>query len=124
MSSAYDVVLLKIPVSDVEASSAFYAKQLGFDLEFVVAEYGWAQLRASGHRLALYQPGMGGGDGRTGGSVGFHLSLPESEFRSLAEKLASGGHLVDGKILTGEDGTTFVDVSDPDSNVVKVVMRP
>lgn len=120
---SYEVQILKVPVSDIEVSSQFYATNLGFEIQFAAAEYGWAQLSAAGLSLALYKPGMGGGDGQLGGSVDFHLSLPDTIFQSLAANLLEKGHLVEDRVHTGNDGSTFMDVRDPDGNVIKIMKR-
>lgn len=118
---AYKIQMLKVPVSNVAASAQFYAEHLGFTLEFAAAEYGWAQLSAADVSLALYQPGMGGGNGQIGGSVDFHLSLPEKAFDFLAADLLEKGLLVDDMVHTGNDGSAFIDVLDPDENIIKVM---
>jgi catechol 2,3-dioxygenase-like lactoylglutathione lyase family enzyme len=115
--------LLKIPVTDVERSSQFYAEQLGFELQFSAAEYGWAQLIDGELCLALYQPGMGGGSAQIGGSTGFHLSLPAEAFQAQSQRLLEAGHLMDDRVHSGDDGSTFMDVRDPDGNVVKIMQR-
>ena len=122
-TDGYSIQLLKIPVSDIEVSSTFYAEKFSLELEFSAPEYGWAQLNLKGVPIALYCPGMGGGDGHIGGSVDFHLSLPGGRFEVLAEKLLACGNLVDNRIHTGGDGTTFIDVEDPDGNILKIFKR-
>ena len=117
----YKLKLLKIPVADIEASCEFYSTQLAFDVQFKADEYGWAQLSGGDISLALYKPGMGGGDGKIGGSANFHLSLPSDEFDTIAAQLLSNGHLMEGMIHSGNDGSTFIDVIDPDGNVIKVM---
>ncbi len=119
----YAIKLLKVPVTNIEVSCDFYSRHLGFDVQFKSDEYGWAQLSAGDLSLALYKPGMGGGDGKAGGSVDFHLSLPAAEFTPLSEDLLSKGHLQEGMIHTGNDGSTFIDVIDPDGNVIKVMAQ-
>ena len=66
---------------------------------------------------------MGGGDGQLGGSVDFHLSLPDTTFQSLAASLLDKGHLVEDRVHKGNDGSTFMDVRDPDGNVIKIMKR-
>jgi catechol 2,3-dioxygenase-like lactoylglutathione lyase family enzyme len=117
----YDLSLVKLPVRDVERAAAFYRDVLGMTPSFVAAEYGWAQFTAGSVPLALYVPGMGGGDGEPGGSAGFHLALGADAFEALAERLRVAGALVDGRVHRGADGTVFVDARDPDGNVIKVV---
>ncbi len=117
----YQLRLLKIPVKNVDTSSQFYAENLGFKIDFAAEEYGWAQLSSGDFSMALYVPGMGGGDGKLGGSVDFHLSLAGDEFDTLANDLLEKGHLSEGMIHSGNDGSTFVDVLDPDGNILKVM---
>jgi len=117
----YELSLLKVPVRDVERAAAFYRDVLGMREAFVAAEYGWAQFGAGSVPLALYVPGMGGGDGEPGGGAGFHLALEADAFEALAERLRAAGALVDDQVHRGADGTVFVDARDPDGNVIKVV---
>ena len=119
----YQLRLLKIPVTNVDVSSQFYAEHLGLTVDFAAEEYGWAQLSSGDFSMALYVPGMGGGDGKIGGSVDFHLSLPGETFDTLANGLLEKGHLSEGMIHTGNDGSTFVDMLDPDGNILKVMKR-
>ena len=117
---AYQLSLLKIPVTDIAKSAEFYRDVLKFKSEFVAEKYGWAQFSAGDLSLALYKPGMGGGDGKPGGSTGFHLALPPDQFDGLAADLLKLGVLVDNRIQHGDDGTTYVQVRDPDGNVLNV----
>lgn len=117
----YGLALLKIPVTEIKRSAEFYRDALGLQEQFVSDEYGWAQFQAGDLSLALYKPGMGGGDGKVGCSVGFHLSLPEEPFDSLATSLQERGVLVEDMIHKGDDGTTFVEVRDPDGNTLKIM---
>ena len=118
--TTYRLGLLKVPVSDVEASAAFYADVLGFELQFAVAEYGWAQLSSGDLPLALYEPGKGGGDGAIGGSIDFHLDLAPEPFDRLAETLADAGALHGDQVHTSDEGGTFLEARDPDGNTLKV----
>jgi len=120
-SPRYALSLLKVPVSDVARSVAFYRDAMGFVEGFVAEEYGWAQLNAGGLSLALFVPGMGGGDATVGGSAWFHLALTAPEFDALAERLQASKALVEDRIHQGNDGTTFIDAQDPDGNVLKVI---
>jgi len=119
----YRLDLLKLPVSDVEAAADFYADVLGFELDFAVGEYGWAQLSVGDLRLALYEPGKGGGDGVIGGSADFHLWLPPEPFERLAETLIDAGALAGGEVQRSDDGSSFLEARDPDGNTIKVVRR-
>ncbi len=121
--SDYQLSLLKIPVADVARAAAFYRERLKFKETFVAAEYGWAQMEAGALAIALYKPGMGGGDGHVGGSTGFQLALPAAAFDALAAELLPLGVLVENQIHKGDDGTTFIQVRDPDGNVLNVGRR-
>jgi catechol 2,3-dioxygenase-like lactoylglutathione lyase family enzyme len=119
-SRDYKLGMLKVPVRDVEKSVQFYEKSLGFQLEFVAKEYGWAQMKTGEISIALYQPGMGGGNREFGGSVDFHLSLDGSEFDDVAKLMKKEGNLAGDMIHKGNDGTTFIEIRDPDGNEIKV----
>ena len=118
--TTYRLGLLKVPVSDVEASAGFYADVLGFELQFAVAEYGWAQLSSGDLPVALYEPGKGGGDGVIGGSIDFHLALDPEPFDRLADTLADAGALHGDQVHRSDDGATFLEARDPDGNTLKV----
>jgi len=117
----YALSLLKVPVSDVVRSVAFYRDAMGFAEGFVAEEYGWAQMSAGSLSVALFVPGMGGGDATLGGSAWFHLALAAPEFDVLAECLQATEALAEGRVHRGNDGTVFVDVLDPDRNVLKII---
>ncbi len=116
----FELSLLKIPVSDPQRSAEFYRDTLGMRPGFVAEEYGWVQLQAGDLPLALYKPGMGGGEGQPGGGAGFHLSLAPQGFDSLADDLLERDVLVDAQVHRGDDGTTFMDVRDLDGNILKI----
>jgi catechol 2,3-dioxygenase-like lactoylglutathione lyase family enzyme len=120
-NDGYQLSLLKIPVSNITRSAAFYRDALGFEQQFAAEEYGWAQFQSGPLPLALYKPGMGGGDGKIGGSTGFHLSLPPVRFDALAGELQKRGSLVGDRVHRGDDGTTFIEVRDPDGNTLKIM---
>jgi catechol 2,3-dioxygenase-like lactoylglutathione lyase family enzyme len=117
----HELALLKVRVSDVTRSADFYRDALGFELLFVAEECGWGQLQAGELPLALYKPGMGGGDGKIGGSVGFHVSPGLEWFDVLAADLLQRGAIADNRAHRGDDGTTFIEVRDPDGNNLKIM---
>lgn len=117
----YRLGLLKVGVSDLDKSIDFYLDHLGFKLDFKVVKYGWAQLSSGEIELALYVPGLGGGDKTFGESTDFHLILKEDDFDPLAEALLRNGYLSENMIHKGNDGSTFIDVLDPDKNIIKVM---
>jgi len=116
----YKLAMLKVAVSNLNQSVQFYQEALGFELVFVAEEYGWAQLKSGDIDFALYVPGLGGGEKQLGGSTDFHLMLDESKFEVLSKQLLASGHLSENMIHTGNDGTTFIDVLDPDHNIIKM----
>lgn len=121
MSEAvYQLALLKIPVTAIGPAIAFYRDVIGFTLDFVAEEYGWAQMAAGTLLVGLYVPGQGGGERTIGGSVDFHLALPPAEFNLLAARLTERGCLVGDAIQNGDDGTRFVEAIDPDGNTLKL----
>lgn len=111
--------MLKIPVSDIEKSVLFYRDVLGFKEEFVAEQYGWAQFSIGDLPLALYVPGLGGGNGQVGGSVGFHFKTDDLE-TLYADYQAKGANIPDG-IFQGNDGSAGIDVYDPDGNIIKIM---
>jgi catechol 2,3-dioxygenase-like lactoylglutathione lyase family enzyme len=122
-SESFKLGMLKIPVRDVQESVAFYEQKLGLNLDFLAPEYGWAQFTLGELSLALYQPNMGGGSRDIGGSVDFHLSLTGNDFDDIAHQLKDEGYLVEDRIHTGADSSTFIDICDPDGNIIKVFRR-
>ena len=121
MKMNYTLSLLKIPVSNIVRTAAFYRDVLGFEPVFAAEEYGWAQLQAGELALALYRPGMGGGEGQVGSSTGFHLALAAEHFDALKDVLCQHDALVDDMVHQGEDGSSFVEVCDPDGNTLKIM---
>lgn len=122
-SKQYHLGMLKIPVKDIEKSANFYEKNLGFHIDFLAPEFGWVQMNAGEISIALYTPGMGGGERQIGGSVDFHLNLAGEDFDEIANKMKEAGRLSEDMVHTGADGTTFVDILDPDENIIKVFRR-
>jgi predicted enzyme related to lactoylglutathione lyase len=116
----YQLAFLKLPVSDITRAAAFYRDALQFKEEFVAPQFGWAQLSANNLDLALYIPGMGGGNAKIGASAGFQLSLPPDQFSTLAADLINRGVVIDNKIQIGTDETIFIHVQDPDGNIIHI----
>ncbi|MEX0886304.1 MAG: VOC family protein [Phycisphaeraceae bacterium] len=117
----YALGLLKIPVSSVRTAAEFYEAALGFRRAFIVEAYGWAQLQAGSLQIALYQPGMGGGDATIGGSRDFHLEV--RDLTALAARLKQHNALVGDAIQQADDGGSFAEVKDPDGNTFKVMAQ-
>ena len=116
MTTELVVQLVKIPVSDIDRALGFYRDILGLTPEFVMARYGWAQLRAGNLPLALYVPGMGGGAGEPGSADCLHFAVADDA--PLRQRLATGGAPVPPP-QRGDDGSVFYELADPDGNRFK-----
>lgn len=110
--------LLKVPVQDINRSVAFYQTALGLQLEFAVAEYGWAQFMAGEIPFALYVPGMGGGNRQPGGSVDFHLQV--EDIKALEARIREFDPDLEVGIFTNDDGSQTLEFKDPDGNEWKL----
>jgi len=117
----YTLSLLKIPVSNVSVSKTFYITVLKFKQVFFSEIYGWAQLQCGDIELALYEPNKGGGNRQVSGDVDFHLRLNSDDFEKLAQELLKLDVLKDQMIHQGNDKTYFVEVVDPDNNIIKII---
>jgi len=115
---AFNLSLLKLPVTDVTASANFYREGLGFEQQFVAEEYGWAQFMAGEIPIALYKPGMGGGNRKPGGSVDFHLATAEIE--ALRDRLKQYDPAIKAEIFKNDDGSETLEFADPDGNEFKI----
>ncbi|MEN8151629.1 MAG: VOC family protein [Planctomycetota bacterium] len=113
------VSLVKIPVADFAASTAFYREVLGLAEEFAVEEYGWAQYRLGDVPLCLYVPGTGGGSGEPGGDTGIHLAV--DDVAAAFGRLRQRGAEFACELTTSDEGSSFFEVRDPDGNTIKVV---
>ena len=53
---------------------------------------------------------------------GVRTQLPiEKRVHCLAARLLEQGHLVEDMVHTGNDGSTFLDIRDPDQKIIKVM---
>lgn len=120
---AVDIIIkmVKIPVKDVEVSAKFYTDVLGLEEEFVVAEYGWAQLHAGNLPVALYEEGKGGGTAKAGSTD--HLQFAVSDFDTLKTNLSKHNIDPDQHFHSGADGTQFYLFDDPDGNKIQVMQK-
>lgn len=115
----FKIGLVKIPVTNFEAATHYYREVVGLEEEFAVEAYGWAQYKTGNVPLCLYVAGQGGGDGKPGEEVGFHLVVDDivAMFAGVEErrgKFASG-------IVDSADGGKFFVLQDPDGNTFKVL---
>jgi predicted enzyme related to lactoylglutathione lyase len=115
----FSLSLLKIPVSDITASAKFYSTGLGFQQECVFEEYGWAQFNAGDLPIALYKPGMGGGNRALGGSLDFHLAV--SDLEPIRDRLREYYPSLKQGIFKNDDGSETLEFSDPDGNEMKIM---
>lgn len=122
MVSDVIVKMIKIPVKDVEISAKFYTDVLGLEEEFVVSEYGWAQLHAGNLPVALYEEGKGGGTAKAGSTD--HMQFAISDFDVLKESLIAHDIDPEKHFHTGADGTQFYLFNDPDGNAIQVMKKP
>ncbi len=88
---------------------------------FYVKEYGWAQFDLDGIPFALYQINKGGGSRTLGGSIDFHFAMDADVFDEVAPKWLSNHLLKEDMIHSGNDGSTFVELLDPDQNELKIM---
>ena len=113
------ICLLKVPVSDLDASVAFYTNLFGIEPDFAVTEYGWAQFTVGALPFCLYQEGKGGGRGQAGSSDAIHFAVPD--VAAAFARLTGAGLAVPGGVETSASGGAFFDVEDPDGNLFKFV---
>ena len=120
--SNFTIGLVKIPVTDFDASTRYYREVVGLAEEFAVEAYGWAQYKTSNIPLCLYVVGQGGGEGKPGEEVGFHLVVEniESVHTAVTQK---GGEEAASEIVNSADGGKFFLLRDPDGNSFKVIQR-
>jgi len=118
----YHLALIKIPVSNITESLKFYEEHLNINNIFFEETYGWAQFDLDGIPFALYQVKLGGGERTLGGSIDFHLALEEREFKVRSKKWLDLGILFENMIHRGNDGSSFVELEDPDHNTLKIMM--
>jgi AraC-like DNA-binding protein/catechol 2,3-dioxygenase-like lactoylglutathione lyase family enzyme len=113
------ISLVKIPVTDFKRARVFYRDHLGLVEDFAVEEYGWARYQAGAVPLCLYVIGMGGGDGKPGGELGFHLAI--SDAQAMYDHLKSLGCTFAEGVVKSDDGGVFFIVKDPDGNRLKII---
>jgi len=115
----FTIGLVKIPVTNFETSTHYYREVLGLEEEFAVEEYGWAQYKTASVPLCLYVVGQGGGDGKPGEEVGFHLVVDDIE--TLYATIEQRGGQFASEIVSSADGGKFFIVCDPDENTFKII---
>jgi len=119
--SNFTIGLVKIPVTNFEVSTHYYREVLGLEEEFAVEAYGWAQYKTTNVPLCLYVVGQGGGDGKPGKEVGFHLVVDNIE--TIYAAIKHRGGQVASEIVNSADGGKFFVLRDPDDNTFKVLQK-
>jgi len=112
------LLMVKIPVSDIDKVVPFYRDVLGLKEEFIAPQYGWAQFSMGDIPLALYVSGQGGGNGVVGACDSVHLVADDAN--SFRQRLVDASIDADTFLHTGNDGTVFYELKDPDGNTIKV----
>ena len=115
------LALIKIPVSNIDKSVAYYRDLVGLPESFSVPEYGWAQLQLGNLPFCLYDPAKGGGSGTPGTCDAVHFAVTDAA--TSYELLASRGAIIPRGLETSADGMIFFDLHDLDGNLIKVVQH-
>lgn len=111
--------ILKLPVGDLDRALDFYTRGLGFRLLVRIEEFGWAQLERDGIMVALYRPGEGGGDRPPGGSTDFQFGC--DNLVEFWRELGQRGLSPLPTIVSGPETAAFIDLADPDGNLLRVI---
>ncbi|MCS5635485.1 MAG: VOC family protein [Myxococcota bacterium] len=125
----YSLILVRVFVSDLERSIAFYTKALGMELDTRTDDMGWAELSTGACNLALEQldPQAASGPGEddeslVGRFVGVSLSVPDVYARY--EDLMNRGVEFLGPPEVMPWGGVLAHFRDPDKNVLTLVGLP
>jgi catechol 2,3-dioxygenase-like lactoylglutathione lyase family enzyme len=109
---------------DVEATTAFYRDQLGFDVEMAPAP-GFAMLSRGELRLFLNAPGAGGAgqampDGRMPEPGGWNrIQLEVTDLAGEVKALREAGVQFRNEIVTGRGGKQIL-LDDPSGNPIEL----
>lgn len=119
--SAARLRLVKVPVTDVAKSAAFYRDALGLTEDFTAPEYGWAQYATGAVPLCLYVPGKGGGNGVPGHCDSVNLAVRNPA--KLHEEIAGRWKGPLGALMKDGDGELTFEIKDPDGNTIRFVQE-
>lgn len=111
------IAMIKVPVADIDRAAPFYTALLGLEPAVQAPEFGWAHFEAEALTLAIYVPGMGGGDRDPGGSVDFNLAAVD--LSDVRDRISALG--VTANIFDNDDGSVSLEVPDPDGNLIKIM---
>ncbi|GAA1916972.1 VOC family protein [Arthrobacter gandavensis] len=110
--------VIRVPVSDLDRSLAFYSDQVGFDLDHhtVNEHMAFAQLTPPGSGCSIVIGTLPGEEQMEPGSLkGLQLVVPDA--RAAHEELLSRGvQASDVTVMDERDGGTLFGFSDPDGN--------
>jgi AraC-like DNA-binding protein/catechol 2,3-dioxygenase-like lactoylglutathione lyase family enzyme len=122
---------IKVPVTDLARSAAFYRDVLGLEEDFAVEQYGWAQYGAGDAAICLSVVGrskfptddavLGGPTARPGIDTGIQLRVTDAR-AAHAAIVQRGGKV--GELHAGDDGSVGFGVADPDGNKLHVAQVP
>jgi catechol 2,3-dioxygenase-like lactoylglutathione lyase family enzyme len=120
-------VLVRYIVNDVDEAIHFYTRMLGFSIEMHPAPV-FAILSCSDLRLALSQPGSGGGgqpmpDGRLPKPGGWNrFQIEVEDLQAEVEHLHKAGAHFRSDIVTGVGGKQIL-LEDPSGNPIELFQR-
>jgi catechol 2,3-dioxygenase-like lactoylglutathione lyase family enzyme len=107
-------ISIGMPVSDLDASIAWYSDVLGFSLAFKVAEMGWAEMatETAGVTIGLSQVEQVNTDG------GATVTLGVTDVRAARAQLEAKDVRFDGETQVIPGMVTLVTLFDPDGNTL------
>jgi len=110
--------VIRVPVSDLDRSIAFYSDQVGFDLDHhtVNEQMAFAQLTPPGSGCSIVIGSLPGEEQMEPGSLkGLQLVVPDAH-AAREELLSRGVEAGDVAVMDERDGGTLFGFSDPDGN--------
>lgn len=113
----FHIAMIKVPVTDIERSVAFYSRLLDLDPALDAPEFGWAHFEAEALTLALCSPKAEGQFRAPGGALDFQLAVADLD--PVKDRMAA---LVPGaSIHDNDDGSVTLELTDPDGNLVRIM---
>ncbi|MGP4016380.1 VOC family protein [Saccharopolyspora sp. 5N708] len=114
---------LVLEVADLAASERFYTEVLGFPVIGRWEGEHWRNreavwVLAGGTRIGLWKPALGIARARGGVHVHYALSVGDSEYDAVVERIRARGAQVD-EVEFGPGNARSAYVADPDHNVVE-----
>ena len=113
----FHIAMIKVPVTELTRSAAFYTRLLDLEPAIVAPEFGWAHFEAEALTLAIYVPGGGALERRPGGAVDFQLAVADlSPVAARMAELSPGARVHDN-----DDGSVSLELADPDGNLIRIM---